>query len=388
MKYNFDEIAKRENTYSLKYDDIKVESPMWVADMDFKTYPGVTKAIEERVKIGAYGYSLIPDEFFDTIISWWERRHNYTFLKEWMIFSNGVVCSLSSIVRKLTSVGENVLIQSPCYNIFYNSIINNGRNIVSNDLVYENGEYHIDFDDLDKKLANPQTSMMILCNPHNPVGKIWSKEELEKIGFLAKKHNVIVVSDEIHCDFVSPSMHYTPFYAVNETNRENSITLVSPGKTFNMAGLHTSCAIIKNPYLRHKVWRGLNTDEVAEPNFFAIAASIGAYKDGDEWVDQLNEYIYNNKKVFIDLLKDNVPFIHVVPSNATYLLWVDISSLNISSVDFSKYLLENYSLRVSDGLEYGKNGDNFIRINMATSKENVIKGANKLITSIKDLNKK
>lgn len=387
MKYNFDEIAKRENTYSLKYDDQKVESPMWVADMDFKTYPGVIKAIEERTKIGAYGYSLIPDEYFETIISWWKRRHNVTFNKEWMIFSSGVVCSLSSIVRKLTSVGENVLIQSPCYNIFYNSIINNGRNIVSNDLVYENGEYHIDFIDLDKKLSNPQTSMMILCNPHNPIGKIWTKEELEQIGFLAKKHNVIVVSDEIHCDFVSPSLHYVPFYSVNETNRDISITLVSPGKTFNLAGLHTSCAIVKNPYLRHKVWRGLNTDEVAEPNFFAIASSIGAYKDGDEWVDELNEYIYENKKIFTEMLNKEVPFIHVVPSNATYLLWVDISSLHLDSVSFTKYLLETVSLRVSDGLEYGHNGDNFIRVNLATNKENVIKGANKLIQAILKLNK-
>lgn len=387
MKYNFDEIAKRENTYSLKYDETKVESPMWVADMDFKTYPGVIKAIEERTKIGAYGYSLIPDEYFDTIISWWKRRHNVTFNKEWMIFSSGVVCSLSSIVRKLTSVGENVLIQSPCYNIFYNSIVNNGRNIVSNDLVYENGEYHIDFIDLDRKLSNPQTSMMILCNPHNPIGKIWTKEELEQIGFLAKKHNVIVVSDEIHCDFVSPSLHYVPFYSVNETNRNISITLVSPGKTFNLAGLHTSCAIVKNPYLRHKVWRGLNTDEVAEPNFFAIASSIGAYKDGDEWVDELNEYIYENKKIFTEMLNKEVPFIHVVPSNATYLLWIDISSLHLDSVSFTKYLLETVSLRVSDGLEYGHNGDNFIRINLATNKENVIKGANKLIQAILKLNK-
>lgn len=387
MKYNFDEIAKRENTYSLKYDETKVESPMWVADMDFKTYPGVIKAIEERTKIGAYGYSIIPDEYFDTIISWWKRRHNVTFNKEWMIFSSGVVCSLSSIVRKLTSVGENVLIQSPCYNIFYNSIVNNGRNIVSNDLVYENGEYHIDFVDLDKKLSNPQTSMMILCNPHNPIGKIWTKEELEQIGFLAKKHNVIVVSDEIHCDFVSPSLHYVPFYSVNETNRDISITLVSPGKTFNLAGLHTSCAIVKNPYLRHKVWRGLNTDEVAEPNFFAIASSIGAYKDGDEWVDELNEYIYENKKIFTEMLNKEVPFIHVVPSRATYLLWVDISSLHLDSVSFTKYLLETVSLRVSDGLEYGHNGDNFIRINLATNKENVIKGANKLIQAILKLNK-
>ena len=387
MKYNFDEIAKRENTYSLKYDETKVESPMWVADMDFKTYPGVIKAIEERTKIGAYGYSLIPDEYFDTIISWWKRRHNVTFNKEWMIFSSGVVCSLSSIVRKLTSVGENVLIQSPCYNIFYNSIVNNGRNIVSNDLVYENGEYHIDFIDLDRKLSNPQTSMMILCNPHNPIGKIWTKEELEQIGFLAKKHNVIVVSDEIHCDFVSPSLHYVPFYSVNETNRDISITLVSPGKTFNLAGLHTSCAIVKNPYLRHKVWRGLNTDEVAEPNFFAIASSIGAYKDGDEWVDELNEYIYENKKIFTEMLNKEVPFIYVVPSNATYLLWVDISSLHLDSVSFTKYLLETVSLRVSDGLEYGHNGDNFIRVNLATNKENVIKGANKLIQAILKLNK-
>lgn len=387
MKYNFDEIAKRENTYSLKYDDRKVESPMWVADMDFKTYPGVIKAIEERTKIGAFGYSIIPDEYFDTIISWWKRRHNVTFEKEWMIFSSGVVRSLSSIVRKLTSVGENVLIQSPCYNIFYNSIINNGRNIVSNDLVYENGEYHIDFNDLDKKMSNPQTSMMILCNPHNPIGKIWTKEELEQIGFLAKKHNVIVVSDEIHCDFVSPSLHYIPFYSVNETNRDISITLVSPGKTFNLAGLHTSCAIVKNPYLRHKVWRGLNTDEVAEPNFFAIASSIGAYKDGDVWVDELNEYIDENKKIFTEMLIKEVPFIHVVPSNATYLLWIDISSLHLGSVSFTKYLLETVSLRVSDGLEYGNNGDNFIRVNLATNKENVIKGANKLIQAILKLNK-
>ncbi len=387
MKYNFDELARRENTYSLKYDDMKVELPMWVADMDFKTYPGVKQKIQERVDIGAYGYSIVPDEYFETMISWWQRRHNYTFEKEWMIFSNGVVCSLSSIVRKLTSVGENVLIQSPCYNIFYNSIINNGRNIVSNDLVYENGEYHIDFDDLDNKLANPQTSMMILCNPHNPIGKIWSKEELEKIGLLAKKHNVIVVSDEIHCDFVNPGLNYVPFYSVNEINKEIGITLVSPGKTFNLAGLHTSCAIVQNPYLRHKVWRGLNTDEVAEPNFFAIAASIGAYEDGDAWVDQLNEYIYDNKKVFIEMLNKNAPSLYVVPSNATYLLWVDISSLHMDSVSFCNYLLTNFSLRVSDGKEYGSNGDNFIRINMATSKDNVIKCANKLISAIDKLNK-
>ena len=377
MKYNFDKISNRRNTFSYKWNVKDNELPMWVADMDFICPPFVIEALQKRIDIGSYGYSYIPDEFYESIIGWWKRRHNIEFNKEWMIYSSGVVAAISSMVRSLTNVGDNVIVQSPVYNIFYNSIVNNKRVVLSNDLIYENGAYHIDFVDLEKKMSLEKTTLIILCNPHNPIGKIWNKEELEKIGKLAKKYGVFVISDEIHCDITEPGYFYQPF-AFNDINKDISITCLAASKVFNIAGLQSACLIIPNEDIRRKVNRGLNNDEVAEPNFFSMNANIAAFSLGDEWVDELNQYIANNKKYFIDFIKKELPHLHVVEGKALYLVWVDISYYSHDSKTLCLDLREKTGLFVSEGEEYGENGKDFFRINLATNLDNVKDGCNRL----------
>ena len=293
-----------------------------------------------------------------------------------------MIASISSTVRKITSPGENIVIQTPVYNIFYNCILNNGRNVLESPLVYQDGEYSIDFCDLEEKLSNKQTSMMILCNPHNPIGRAWSKGELAKIGELCHKYNVVVLADEIHCDLTDPNVVYTPFSSVNEVCRNLSITCSSPTKTFNLAGLHTSYIYIPNPYLKHKVWRAINTDEVAEANIFAVTGAIAAYTYGASWLDELREYLYNNKIEFTEKVEKELP-VHVIRSNATYLLWVDCSKICDDTTPLVEFIKKETKLRVTAGGVYGKVGKAFIRVNIATQKERVKDGINRFIEGVK-----
>lgn len=375
MQYNFDEITDRTNTASLKWNINKDELPMWVADMDFKTAPEITDAIKQRVKHGIFGYSIIPDIWYDSYINWWKNRYNFEIKKEWLIFSAGVIPSISSIIRKLTTPAENVVLLTPVYNIFFNSIFNNGRNIVECALLNNNGKYEIDFSDLEKKLALTQTTMMILCNPHNPIGKIWDSKTLEKIGELCKKYGVIVISDEIHCDITDPTKIYIPFASVSDTCASVSITCVAPTKSFNIAGIQTSAVIIANDFLRNKVNRALNTDEIAEPNCFAVCAAVAAYTKCGKWLDSLREYIYNNKKIITSFINNNTSRIVVTNSDSTYLMWLDCRELN--GFD-AKYIKEKSGLILSDGKQYGSGGSGFFRINTATPKKNIIDGLERL----------
>lgn len=378
MIYDFSKLTNRYHTNSLKWDANKDELPMWVADMDFETAPEIIEALHQRVNHGIFGYNILSNEYFESIQNWWLTRHHYQIEKEWMMFCTGVVPAISSIVRKMTTVGENVLIQSPVYNIFYNSILNNGRHVSSSDLIYDGYEYHIDFDDLEKKLSLPQTTLMILCNPHNPIGKIWDKKTLIKIGELCAKHHVIVVSDEIHCDITAPHHEYTPFVSVSETNLMNSITCIAPTKAFNLAGLQTACIVVPNSVLRHKVNRGINTDEVAEPNSFAVCATIAAFEKGGTWLDELRVYIENNKQMAIQFIEEHLPQLHVIPTQATYLLWIDCSHVCDNSVDLVESIRQTTGLYVSDGLEYGENGKCFIRMNVACPLERLNDGLQRL----------
>ena len=280
MKYNFDKIINRRETGSLKWDVSKNELPMWVADMDFETLPEIQEALVERVAHGVYGYSVIPDEWSQSYVDWWDKRHHFHMNPEKLIFTTGVIPALSSAVRKFTTPGENVLVQTPVYNHFFYVIRNNGRNIVENQLLYDGENYSIDWEKLEQQLSNPQTTMMILCNPHNPIGKIWDKETLAGIGRLCKKYDVVVVSDEIHCDLTAPGKEYIPFASVNETCRDISVTCLAPTKTFNLAGIQTAAVYVENPLLQHGMKCQLNTDEVAEPNVFAVPAVIAAYQNG------------------------------------------------------------------------------------------------------------
>lgn len=377
-QYDFDYTPSRWNTFSLKWDIKLNELPMWVADMDFETAPEVKEAMIKRAEHGIYGYSIIPEEFFSSIQSWWKKRHQVEWKREWMIYSSGIVAAISSIVRRFIKKGDSVLIQSPVFNIFYNSILNNQGTVLSNDLVYKDGKYSIDFIDLEEKLSLESTKMMILCNPHNPVGKIWSVEELTRIATLCKKYNVLLLSDEIHCEFVRPGLHYNSLGLLDSDLLDNAIILVAASKTFNLAGLQSACVIVPNEKIRKIVDRGLNTDEVAEPNAFSMIANIAAFTYGEKWVDALIEYIDQNRKYATEFIHTHLPHLHLVEQEATYLLWIDISYYSSNSVEFVKELRKETGLYVSDGMEYGLNGASFIRVNIATSKKNVEDGMHRL----------
>lgn len=382
--YDFSKLTNRKETNSLKWDVETNELPMWVADMDFETAPEIVEALQKRLDHKIFGYNIVPDEYFESIQNWWSSRHKFKIENEWMMFCTGVVPAISSIVRKMTTVGENVLIQAPVYNIFYNSILNNGRHVLSSDLIYDGNEYSIDFKDLEEKLSMPQTTMIILCNPHNPIGKIWTREVLKRIGDLCAKHNVLVVSDEIHCDIVAPNREYIPFASVSQTNLMNSITCIAPTKTFNLAGLQTACIVVPNHVLRHKVNRGINTDEVAEPNSFAITATIAAFTKGENWLNELREYIENNKQTTINFIKEELPELHVIPSEATYLLWIDCSQVCDNSVELVQAVRNTTGLYLSHGLEYGENGKCFVRINVACPLERLNDGLERLKKGIEN----
>lgn len=377
-KAYFDEPISRAGTYSLKWDIKENELPMWVADMDFRTAPEIIETLAQRVNHGIFGYSIVPNEWHEAICNWWERRHHFHIESNWILFATGVVPILSSVVRKLTTVGENIVIQTPVYNIFFNSILNNGRNVIECPLVYDGTHYTMDFDKLEACLAMPQTTMMIICNPHNPVGKIWSKEELQRVGELCQKYHVIVVSDEIHCDITDPNKTYTPFASVSEVCRNNSITCVAPTKAFNLAGLQTAVAIVPDTFLRHKVNRGLNTDEVAEPNAFAIQATIAAFNHGEKWLDALRDYLYQNKQIVKSYLEAEIPELKLVPSEATYLLWIDTSKICKDSRILAEYIRQETGLYLSDGVQYGKTGESFLRMNIACSQIRLQEGLKRL----------
>ena len=385
MRYNFDEMTDRRNTHSLKWDVKENELPMWVADMDFKTAPEITEAIIKRAEHGVFGYNIVPDEWYDAYINWWRTRHDFKIEKEWLIFCTGVVPAISSIVRKLTTPAENVLILTPVYNIFFNSVINNGRNVLECPLKYDGEMYSIDFEDLENKLSNPQTTMMIFCNPHNPVGKIWDIETLKKIGALCRKYNVIVVSDEIHCDLTETGKGYIPFASASEECKNNSITCVAPTKSFNLAGLQTAAVIIPDEYLRNKVNRGLNTDEVAEPNSFAVWAAVAAYERGAEWLDELRKYIDENRRIVSEFIQNKIPKIKLIKSEATYLLWLDCGEIGLKSDVIAQFIREKTGLYVSDGVQYGKGGERFLRLNIACPKERLLDGLERLKIGISEI---
>lgn len=387
MKYDFDKVIDRRDTGSLKWDVPENELPMWVADMDFQTAPCIREALAAKVEHGIFGYSIIPDEWADAYVNWWGSRHGFAIDREWLVFCTGVIPAISTAVRKLTTPAENVVVQTPVYNIFFNSIYNNGRNILESPLKYDGEGYAMDFDDLEAKLADPQTSLMILCNPQNPAGKIWDKETLAHVGELCAKYGVTVISDEIHCDLTDPGKEYVPFATASDTCRDISVTCIAPTKTFNIAGIQTAAIVVPNKFLRHKMWRGLNTDEVAEPNVFAVDVAIAAFTNGGEWLDSLRQYLYENKQYVRKFVSENIPDMKVVYSEATYLLWLDCSKITDNAKQLSAFIRKNTGLYMSPGLSYGKNGKAFIRLNIACPRSTVEEGMKRLAEGVSAFNK-
>ena len=363
-KYDFDTITDRRSTWASKWDVAEGELPLSMADMEFQAAPEIREALKARLQNGIFGYTDIPDLWYQAYMDWWKNRHGLEIAKDALVFCTGVIPAISSAVRKLTTPAENVLIQTPVYNIFYNSILNNGRRVLENPLIYEEGSYRIDWEDLEKKLSDPQTSLMILCNPHNPIGKIWDRDTLARIGELAAAYGVTIISDEIHCDITDPGKAYVPFASASDTCARISVTCIAPTKCFNLAGLQTAAVMVPDPFLRHKMWRALNTDEVAEPSAFAIDAAVAAFTKGGAWLDEMRAYTYENRCL---LRKEaaSVPGLRVVDSEATYLLWLDVSAITRDGDRLCRFLREETGLVLSRGAQYGPGGEAFLRFNTA-----------------------
>lgn len=375
MQFDFDKINNRRGLNGLKWNVAENELPMWVADMDFQTAPAIREAVEKKAATGIFGYSTIPESWYEAIQSWWQNRHSLLIKREWLTFCSGVVPAISSIVRSMTNPGDSVAVMTPVYDIFFHSIENNGRHVLECPLLYENHTYSIDYEVLEEKLAEPLTTMLLLCNPQNPGGIIWKKTELERIAKLCRKNHVLVVSDEIHCDLTLPGTQYVPFISVSP---ENSITCLSPSKAFNVAGFQSAATVIPEEAIRQKVARGLNNDEIAEPNIFAIEVAQTAYTQAGSWLDALRAYLADNRRVVREFLRRELPQVSLCEGEATYLLWLDVSRLTEDSATLQKKIRRETGLYLSDGSVYRGDGKKFLRMNIACPRAVLLDGLERL----------
>ena len=385
MKYNFDEIIPRRGTNSYKWDSAGDADvlPMWVADMDFRTAPPVVEALRKRVEHGIFGYVRVPDAYYAAVTNWFARRHDWQIEKEWIIYTTGVVPALSAVIKALTAPGDKVMVQTPVYNCFFSSIRNNGRGMIANPLIYRNGTYQIDFADLEQKAADPSVKVLLLCNPHNPAGRVWTKQELTRIGDICIRNNVWVVADEIHCELVFPGHTYIPFASISQEFLMHSVTCTSPSKAFNLAGLQIANIISADTDIRTKIDKAININEVCDVNPFGVEALMAAYNDGEEWLEELKQYLFANYNYLRVYFEEYLPEFPVATLEGTYLVWADCSVLNQSSDETVKTLLEKEKLWVNEGSLYGEAGEGFIRINIACPRQQLIEGLNRLRRALK-----
>ena len=385
MKYDFDEIIPRRGTNSYKWDSARDADilPMWVADMDFRTAPPVVEALRKRVEHGIFGYVRVPDAYYAAVTNWFARRHDWQIEKEWIIYTTGVVPALSAVIKALTAPGDKVMVQTPVYNCFFSSIRNNGCGMIANPLIYRNGTYQIDFADLEQKAADPSVKVLLLCNPHNPAGRVWTKQELTRIGDICIRNNVWVVADEIHCELVFPGHTYIPFASISQEFLMHSVTCTSPSKAFNLAGLQIANIISADTDIRTKIDKAININEVCDVNPFGVEALMAAYNDGEEWLEELKQYLFANYNYLRVYFEEYLPEFPVATLEGTYLVWADCSVLNQSSDETVKTLLEKEKLWVNEGSLYGEAGEGFIRINIACPRQQLIEGLNRLRRALK-----
>jgi len=370
MHYNFDEVINRENTSSYKFDlrkklfgNDKV-IPMWVADMDFKTPPFIIDAIQERLEHEILGYTFISRSVIDSVVHWNLSRHNWEIKPEWISFSPGVVPALNLLVLAFTRPGEKIIVQPPVYFPFFSAVLNHGRELLYNPLRFENGGYVMDFEDLESKI-DARTRMMFLCNPHNPTGNVWSHEVLKKIADLCLAKNILLISDEIHSDLVFKGNRHLPAAKISGDIAQNTITCMSPSKTFNLAGLSTSYLVIPDRKLRLQYEKTLDHIHVGAGNIFGFTAMEAAYRHGQEWLDQLIDYIEGNLSLLQEFTEKNIPGIRVIRPQATYLIWLDCRELGMTPADLKSFMIDRAGLGLSDGPIFGTGGEGFQRINIA-----------------------
>ena len=389
MEYDFSRPTDRRGTDSYKWDSAPEADiiPLWVADMDFETFPGITEALQRRVAHGIFGYTRVPEAYYEAVCRWFGKRHGWHINREDIIYTSGVVPAVSAVIKALTLPGDQVIVQGPVYNCFFSSIRNNGCEMVSNSLIYNKEElrYEIDFDDLERKLKHERARLMLLCNPHNPGGRVWTRDELTRVAELCRKYGVRVVSDEIHCELTLYDNEYVPFGSLPDELSHGSITCCSPSKAFNTAGLQIANIVCRDAEVRNRIDRAININEVCDVNPFGVIALQAAYSDeGYEWLTQLRKYISANYDLLLERFARELPKCKVMRMEGTYLAWIDCSELHISSDEIEEMLMHENKVWVNAGSMYGAEGAAFIRINMACTSELLNEGITRIVNGLGD----
>lgn len=387
MEYDFSRPTDRRGTDSYKWDSAPEADiiPLWVADMDFETFPGITEALQRRVAHGIFGYTRVPEAYYEAVCRWFGKRHGWHINREDIIYTSGVVPAVSAVIKALTLPGDQVIVQGPVYNCFFSSIRNNGCEMVSNSLIYNKDElrYEIDFDDLERKLKHERARLMLLCNPHNPGGRVWTRDELTRVAELCRKYGVRVVSDEIHCELTLYDNEYVPFGSLPDELSRDSITCCSPSKAFNTAGLQIANIVCRDAEVRNRIDRAVNINEVCDVNPFGVIALQAAYSDeGYEWLTQLRKYISANYDLLLERFARELPKCKVMRMEGTYLAWIDCSELHISSDEIEEMLMHENKVWVNAGSMYGAEGAAFIRINMACTSEVLNEGITRIVNGL------
>ncbi|MDE7396734.1 MAG: pyridoxal phosphate-dependent aminotransferase [Muribaculum sp.] len=389
IRYDFDTIVDRHNSECVKYDRLLTDFgrdgllPLWVADMDFAVEPTITDALRQRVEHRVYGYPLVPDRFWRSIIDWVDRRHGFAIEPEALTYVPGIVRAIGLAINYYTDTGDKILIQPPVYHPFAALTTGNGRVVVNNPLMQDSdGNYHIDIDSFERTVATEHPRMMILCNPHNPGGRQWSAETLQKIAAIARRHDMIVISDEIHADLMLWGGKHTPFLSVSDDAREVGIMFGAPSKTFNIPGLVSSWAVIPNPKLRDGFYQWLTVNELNVPTMMAIEGTVAAYNNGEQWLDQAIAYIEGNIRTAEDLLSQRIPAIKALRPDASFLIWLDCRGLGLDHDSLISLFIDRAGLALNDGAMFGEQGSGFMRLNVATSRAMVTTALNRLADAL------
>ena len=383
-KYNFDEIIERRGTNCVKWDESPSADtiPLWVADMDFRVAPAIQEALQRRVEHGVFGYNIVPESYYQAVISWFQRRHQWTISREDILYTTAVVPAMSVVIKALTMPGEKVLILSPAYNCFFSSIRNNGCEVLESPLKRVDDTFEVDWQDFEAKCADEKTTLFLLCNPHNPCGRVWMHEELQRMSDICRQHGVIVVSDEIHCELVMPGHTFVPFGTVTD----EWVVMNSPSKSFNTAGLQIANIITANATWRRRIDRAININEVCDVNPFGIVALQAAYNESEDWIDELNEYLWGNYLALCQFFAEHLPQFTVCKLEGTYLPWVDVSALGIPVDQLCDRLLTEGKVWVNPGTMYGpETGKGYIRINIACPRSQLMEGLRRIAVMLAKL---
>ena len=389
MKYDFSQVIERNNTLSIKYDFAKERKKpsgllsLWVADMDFPVAQEIKDALIERCNHGIFGYSEVKTPYYEVIAKWYQEKFNWSTKKQWLVKTPGVVAAIANAIRAFTNIGDAVLIQKPVYYPFFLTIEDNQRKVVNNSLVYKNGRYEMDFVDFEEKIISHKVKLFVLCSPHNPVGRVWNKEELLKIGDICLKHKVIVVADEIHADFVYQGHQHQVFANLKTDYQEITVTCTAPSKTFNIAGLQVSNIFIANENLRKKFKQELKKTANADINVMGLTACQAAYSQGEDWLRQVKIYIAENLEYVKTFLRDNLPQVKLVEPEGTYLLWLDFRELNLTEEELEDLIINKAKLWLDGGTMFGTEGVGFQRINIACPQKNLIQAFTQLKEALK-----